>query len=625
MTPDPSEELLESWKEIASFLNRDIRTVQRWEKVEGLPIHRHVHDKLGSVYAYRAELERWKQGRRASLPPEAAETADPVAPEEGLSAEAAPDSGPHDPPPAPATKDDMPRHEGDPVLRRRRSWLRTALLTAGVVLLVWTTWHALKSSSPQRGSIAVLPFANLSGDPGQEYFSDGMTEEIITQLNKQQVGGPRIVALGSSLWYRNTPKPPRQIAAELRVEYLLEGTVRRSGDRVRISVHLLRGKDETHLWDESYDSEVRDILSVQRAVAENVAGNINQRLGPAAARTPRQVNERAYETYLKGRFFWNKRDPASLLKALHFFEEAAAIDGSYAPTYVGLADCYTLLGSVEMGAMAPNEAMPLAKAAVGKALALDPELAEAHASLAHLKLIYDWDWAGAEREFHRAIQLNPGSPTAHQWFALYHNALGQTDEALTELHQAERLNPLSPTVMTAFAETYYFARRYEEAEGAARAALEMEPTFLLGQVNLGRALEKQGRYPEAVDILKRGWLGSGKGPGMAMLLGYTYARQGNTAKAREMLQELHHPPLYGGKPLYVPALYFAAVHNGLGETDETFQRLDQAVGERCEYLIYLWQDPMADPLRQDPRFRKLLQAVGLRPGTSGRAEPSAAP
>jgi serine/threonine-protein kinase len=241
--------------------------------------------------------------------------------------------------------------------------------------------------------------------------------------------------------------------------------------------------------------------------------------------------------------------------------------------------------------------------------------------LAHIKLIYDWDWAGAQQEFHRAIQLNPNSPTAHQWFALYHNALGQTEEALTELRLAEFLNPQSPTVKTAIAETYYFARNYKEAEAYSRTALEMEPDFLLGTVNLGRALEKQGRYPEAIEVLRQGWQNSGKGPGMAMLLGYTYGRQGNAAMAREMLKELHHPPVYGGKPLYVPSLFIAAVHNGLGEKDETFRNLEQSVHERCEYLIYIWQDPMADEMRTDPRLKALLQSVGLRVGSSGRAEP----
>jgi TolB-like protein len=490
----------------------------------------------------------------------------------------------------------------------------------GICLLGVLAWQVVRAYFPRRGSIAILPFANLSGDPGEDYFSDGVTEELITQLNKQQAGGTRIVALGSSLSYKHTSKPPRKIASELGVEYLLEGTVRRSGDRVRIAVHLMRGRDETHLWDDSYDSDVRDILSIQRSLAETIAGNISQRLDPSHTRPPRQVNEKAYESYLKGRFFWNKRDPASLMKALHFFEEAATGDGSYAPTYVGLADCYILLGSAEMGALAPNEAMPLAKAAVAKALSLDADLAEAHATLAHVKLIYDWDWTGAQHEFRRSIQLNPGYATAHQWFALYHNALGQTEDALEELRLAERLNPLSPTVKTALAETYYFARQYGEAEAASRAALEVEPGFLLGVVNLGRALEQQGRYREALEVIREGWQRSGKGPGMTMLLGYTYARQGNAPMAREMLRELHHPPAYGGKPLYVPSIYIAALHNGLGEKEEAFKNLDRAVQEHCEYMIYAWQDPMADSLRADPRFKNLLHAVGLKVGASGKAE-----
>jgi TolB-like protein len=617
MTPGPSEKPLESWKEIASFLNRDIRTVQRWEKAEGLPVHRHLHDKAASVYAYPEELERWRLGRSGSHP-----TMEITEPEEDpFESEGLPELKVPLPPTA---KDDNPRQPGSPGSAPRWRWARwSVLVVAGILLGVWATWHVLRASSRTRNAIAVLPFTNLGGGVGDDYLSDGVTEDIITELNRLHAGGAPIAALGSPLWYKNKSKTPRQIAAELRVDYLLEGTVRRSGDRVRIAVHLLRAQDEFHLWDENYDSDLRDILSLQRSVAETIAGNISQRVDRSTARLPKQVNDRAYEAFLKGRYFWNKRDPASLMKALHFLQEAAALDGTYAPVHVGLADCYALLGSAEMGAMAPNEAMPLAKGAVTRALALDPDLAEAHASLAHILLIYEWNWAGAQHEFRRAIQLNPRSATAHQWFALYHNALGQTEEALAELRIAEHLNPLSPTLKTAFAETYYFARRYEEAEAAARAALEMEPGFLLGLMNLGRALEKQGRYPEALEVLRQGWIGSGKGPGMTMLLGYAYARQGNSAKAREMLQELQHPPVYGGRPLYVPSLYTAVLHNGLGEKQETFANLEKAISERCEYLIYAWQDPMADPLREDPRFHALIRAVGLKPLGPGRAEPVA--
>ena len=563
----PADERLDSWKAIAAFLDRDIRTVQRWEKTEGLPVHRHQHDKQGSVFAFRAELHAWREGR--AVPP----TDDP--------GEALPVSGP---------------------ARRGRGRLAWGL---GLAALLAVTGFLLAPfrRPPAKGqaSVAVLPFANLSGDASQDYFSDGITEELITQLGRLQDSDSHIVALGSSLSYKRTQKSPRQIAAELGVAYVMEGTVRRSADRVRITVHLVRGQDETHVWDEGYDCSVGDILALQSEVARTIASTLTRRIGRRPARAG-PASPEALDAYLKGRFFWNKRTPGDLLRAVEHFKRAAALDSAHAPSLVGLADCYALLGSAEMGAMAPNQAMPLARQTVLKALALDPDLAEAHASLAHLKLVYDWDWPAAEQSFRKAILLNPDCVIAHQWFALYFNVQGRTEEALAELRKAEQLDPLSATVKTAQAETYYFARRFPEAEAAARAALEMDSGSLLGWVNLGRALEQQGRFDEAIAGLEKVWQAAGKPPGLTMLLGHIYARKGDRAMARKMLQELRTPPVWQGHALYVPPIYFAAVHSGLGDQEAALASLKQAVAERCEYLIYLPRDPMADALLRDPRF-----------------------
>lgn len=566
--PRPADGRLESWKEIAAHLGRDVRTVQRWEKAEGLPVHRHLHDKLGSVYAFQGELDAWREGRAGA--PGAG----------GRGAEAAA--------PAPA--------------RRWRVWALglAALLAAGGVLL------PRRTPARDEASLAVLPFTNLSGDASQDYLSDGVTEELITQLGKVQGQDARILARGSSLAYKRGRKPARQVAAELGVAYVMEGTVRRAGDRVRIAVHLVRGRDEAHVWDQSYDCETGDILALQSEVAGAIAATLAERIG-SPARSARKTRPEVLEAYLKARFFWNKRTPADLLRALAGFRQAAAQDGTFAPAQVGIADCLTLLGSAEMGAMAPNEAMPLARQAVEKALALDPGLAEAHASLGHLKLVYDWDWPGAERSFRQALLLNPASVVAHQWFALCCNVLGRTDEALAEVRKAERLDPLSPTVKTALAETWYFARRFPEAEAAARAALELDPGFLLGWVNLGRALEQQGRLDEASACLEKAWLASGKAPGLTMLLGHVYARKGDQAMARKMLRALERP---GGG--YVPAIYLAAVYGGLGERRQALVWLRKAMEERCEYLIYLARDPMADAFRQEIGFDPRLLAGAYR-------------
>ena len=576
-TSRPNDGQLDSWKEIAAHLGRDVRTVQRWEKGEGLPVHRHLHDKLGSVYAFRSELDAWLAGREAAL-----------------------DSG------QATVQTEAPAP--DPARRRLRFWLLS--LAAALVLAAAGAWAVLgRKAAPPQGpfSVAVLPFANLSGDPAQEYFSDGITEELITQLGRLQEGNAPIVALGSTLAYKRNPRPPRQVAAELGVAYVMEGSVRRSGDRARINVHLVRGRDEAHLWDQSYDCDVGDILALQNVVAGAITTALRERLRRPPAPAAAGARPETLEAYLKGRFFWNKRTPADLLRAMEFYRRAIALEDGFAPAYAGLAECLVLLGSAEMGAMAPADAMPKAREAAAKALALDPGLAEAHAALALVKLAYDWDWAGAEQSFRKATLLNPDCVTAHQWFALYFNALGRTNEALAEVRKAGQLDPLSPTVKTALAETYYFARRFPEAEAASRAALEMDPGFLLGWVNLGRALEYEGRYDEAAAGLEKAWLASGKAPGLAMLLGHVQARKGDLAKARRMLAELKAPPAFHGKPAYVPAIFFAALHSALGDRAAALASLRKAVEERCEYLIYLDWDPMSDGMRNDPEVKAILR------------------
>jgi TolB-like protein/tetratricopeptide (TPR) repeat protein len=560
------------------------------------------------VFAFRLEVDAWLEGRH--LPAATGNGHDPEGEE-------------HDPPEGvgedgPAALEALPQEVSEPDFVAmpvrapvQRSWLGPLVLWSLLGLLlaagVWTL--ARRVGRPRPGpAVAVLPFTNLGEEKNQEYFSDGFTEELITQLGQQRDEGARVVALRSALGYRNTVKRPRQIARELGVDYLLQGSVRRAGDRVRVTAHLVRGSDETHIWDHSYDRDVRDVLVLQRDVADAIAGGINLRLDPGRAH-PKPVKPEAHAAYLKGRFFWNKRTPQDLHRALEQFQAAARLDPTFAPTQVGMADCYALLGSAEMGTMAPREAMPLAKEAVLAALALDPALAEAHASLGHIRLIYEWDWDGAEESFRRAIELNPGYATAHQWYALFLNARGRSEDALEELRKAEELDPLSPAVKSAVAEAHYFARRYGEATAASRKALELDPDFILGYLNLGRALEMQGRFDEAITVLGQGWERSGRAPGMTLFLGHAYAAKGERRKAEDMLESLRHPPEFGGRPLYVPALYLAGIQGGLGDREGEIRSLQKALEERCEYLIYLEREPMADPIRKDPRFKSLLKAV----------------
>lgn len=578
-----TDDRLESWKEIAVFLRRDIRTVQRWEKSEGMPVHRHVHDKLGSVYAFKNELTEWQRQRSGT---------DTGAADEAIE-------------PAPAPVDSTPD--------RPRWWNATLVIIALIAVAV--TVMVIRSHQPEGGTakILVLPFENLSGDASQEYFSEGITEELITSLGRV-TQDMRVTALGSSLAYKNSPKTPRQIGKELNVDYIVTGTVRRSGSRVRVSAHLVRARDESHLWDDSYDREITDILGIQSDVAAAITDGIRLRLKSRPA-PPKTVNAQAYDAYLKGRFYWNKRTPEALNQAISYFQQSIADDSNYAPAYVGLADSYLLLGSAQMGVLPPSTAMPKAKDAVSKALQLDPDLAEAHASLGHIKLIYDWDWNGAEAEFKRSIDLNPGYATAHQWYALYLNAVGKTPEALAQLEIAAGLDPLSPTIQTAIAEAYYFARQYDASLTAARKAETLNPDFPLPYLAQGRALLQQHKYVDSIAAFQRGWELSGHAPTMSMFLAHAYAVKGDVATSRKMLKDLQTLTAKPDAP-YVPSLYIASVYTGLGNLDEAFRYLDKAAQERCEYLIYLDREPMADPLRSDPRMDKLLVSNGLKPPIS---------
>ena len=576
-----ADDRLESWKEIAVFLRRDIRTVQRWEKTEGMPVHRHQHDKLGSIYAFKSELVEW-QRQRAEEPDDPDVGADNTAPVH--------------PAPAPAPSETKSRSRGWYLVR--------ALYLVVVVAVVAAVTAVLLRPTGEPGSvkILVLPFANLSGDPAQEYFSEGVTEELITSLARQ-TDGMRVTSLGSSLVYKDSTKTPRQIGQELKVDYVVTGSVRRSGDRVRISAHLLRTRDEAHVWDDNYDREITDILGLQSDVAAAITDGIRLRLRPH--QPSRRVNPAAYEAYLKGRFFWNRRSPESTQEAISYFQKSIADDSNYAPAYVGLADCYSLLGSAQMGALPPRVAMPQAKEAVLKALKLDPELAEAHASLAHIKLIFDWDFSGADAEFRRAIQLNPDYATAHQWYALYFNATGQPDEALKQLKIAEELDPLSPVVKISFGDSYYFARKYPESEKAAREALDFNPDYALAQLVLGRALERQKKYPAAMEAFQRGWQLAGHAPALTAFVAHAYATSGDAATARKMAEDLEALTSKPNGP-YISPLYIATIYTGLGDLDSAFKYLNKAADERCEYLVYLQHEPMADPLRGDSRFDQLL-------------------
>jgi len=464
-------------------------------------------------------------------------------------------------------------------------------------------------SGPIR-SLAVLPFKNLSGST-EEYFPDGMTDALIGELAK--IRGLRVPSFTSVMTYKGKLKPLPQIAKELKVDAIVEGSVLRWGDQVRITVQLLDGPRDQHLWGDTYEGDVRDVLPLQHRVASDIANKIKVSLTPqerAHLTTAHAVNPEAYDAYLQGRFDWYKRTPNNdaVLRSIQYYQQAIARDPNYALAYAGLADAYALLGSAPNDAMPPRDAMPRAKTAALRALQLDDTLAEAHASLAYVSFSFDWDWSAAEREFRRALDLNPHYATARQWYAEYLAATGRMDEALEQVKQARDDDPHEIITHTAVAYVYYLARQYDQAIEQCRKTLELEPNLPLAHFHLGRAYLEKGMWTEAIAELEQAKSFSGGIPAMVTVLGYAHARAGNSAEARKALAELQ----ARANHQYVPALYFTVVYTGLGDNRQALNWLERAYQERSDYLVYLKVEPMADSLRSEPRFQKLLNKIGLQ-------------
>lgn len=476
-----------------------------------------------------------------------------------------------------------------------------------------------RPSGPIR-SLAVLPFKNLSGSPTEEYFPDGMTGELIGELAK--IHELRVPSFTSVMTYKGTLKPLPQIARELKVDAIVEGSVLRSGDQVRITVQLLDGPKDQHIWGGSYDGDFRDVLPLQHRVASDIANKIKVSLTPqeqAHLTTAHPVSPEAYDAYLQGRFDWYKRNNDAVLRSIQYYQQAIARDPNYALAYAGLADAYALLGSAPNDAMPPRDAMPRAKTAALRALQLDDTLAEAHASLAYVHFFYEWDGPAAEREFGRALDLNPHYATARHWYAEYLAATGRMDEALEQVKQARDDDPHEIITHTAVAEVYNLARQYDQAIEQCRRTLELEPNFPLAHFHLGRAYLEKAMYTEAIAEFEQAKSFSGGSPAMVMVLGYAHARAGHSAEARKILAELQ----ARANQQYVSSLYFAALYAGLGDRNQAFNWLNRAFQERSDYLVYLKVDPMADSLRSDPRFHKLLHRIGLQSQEPPRPNPIA--
>jgi TolB-like protein/DNA-binding winged helix-turn-helix (wHTH) protein/Tfp pilus assembly protein PilF len=481
--------------------------------------------------------------------------------------------------------------------RRRLGWRSMVALLIGVAILSAGIAYIANSRRAARVSvIAVLPLKNLSSDSGQEYFSEGMTDMLVTELARS---GIRVIAPASVRQLR-AGAPLDEVGRRLKVDAVVQGTVLVSGDRVRINAQMADVKTGRVLWAETYGRGLRDVLGLQSEVAGAIAHEVSLSTQPSGrpARPPRPVVPAAFDAYLKGRYFWNKRTEAGLRKAIEYFNQAAAEDGTYAPAYAGLADAYALLGSTGYDAIPPREAVPLAKAAAQRALALDNHLAAAHTSLAYCLMAYDWDFDGAEREFQEAIRLDPAYPTAHHWYGHLALARGQMDKAAAQFKEANSLDPLSLPVNVGVGWCFYFARRYDEAIRQYRKTLEMDPNFALAHQTLGMVLEQKGAYAEAITEFQRA-VALSESPSSIASLGHAYALAGSRGEAKAQLQRLAEL----SKERYVPAIYPALVYLGLGDRDRAAAWFSGAVAERSEYLIYLQRDPLFDGFRADRRFR----------------------
>jgi TolB-like protein/Tfp pilus assembly protein PilF len=486
-----------------------------------------------------------------------------------------------------------------------------AACAAGVLavaaLVWWTVGRQWVSPSPRPiRSIAVLPLANMSGYASDEFFADGLTEVLIDNLAK--VRALRVISRTSAMQYKGVHRPLKDVARALNVDAVLEGSVQRSGDRVRISVDLVHAATDRHLWVESYDRDVRVVLTLQSEVAHTIAKAVQAQLTPqeeasfAAAAVAPQLNSAAQDAYLQGRYYWSKRTPEGIQQALEYFRQAASLAPSFAPAYAGQADAYNLLP----GHMPPAVAYPLAKAAAARALQLDPTLAEAHTSLAFATFIFDHDWSGADAAFQQALRFNPGYPTAHFWYGEFLSAMGRLDEASREFNQAAVLDPLSPAIDVEVGWILLFAGRYDDAIVRLRETVGRHPGTPGAHYNLALCYELKGMFGEAADETRRGLETA---PEHAFLLsekGRLAALEGRSADALKVIADLAAMPSGGFTHATIAYVYAA-----LGDADRMFDALDRAQAERSPNILWLARDPVFKSFRTDPRFVRMLNQIGL--------------
>lgn len=521
--------------------------------------------------------------------------------------------------PAPA------RETAGQVAASRTAWRAGFVVLLAALVLVswwgWREWAAPPQKLPaKRIALAVLPFSNLTDEATDDYLSDGLTEDMISRLGRLAPERLAVIARTTSMQYKQTTKNAAEIGRELNVDYVVEGSVRQEGERVRINAQLIETRNQTHVWAENYDRDLKQVLPLQREVTEAIAGQIQlwlapvDRVGARRAEAERIVEPEAHEYYLKGRHFWNKRSPEGIRKSIEYFQKAIEIEPAYARAWAAMADSYALQN--EYGGIPSEEPFLRARAAAARALEIDPGIAEAYTTQALVRAVFDWDWAGAEPDFRRAIALNPNYPTARHWFAygpLF--ATGRLAEAREQLEEARKLDPFSTSISAAIGQTFYLERNYGSALEWFQKALGLTPKPNFGvYFHIALAYSQQGKHAEAIEAVREGMRLSPSADG-GEHLAYMLARAGRSEEARKSLAMIekqfavHHASPY----------IFAAALAALGEKEKAVEWLERSRKERTTRLAQLALEPMFDPLRTDPRFATLVRQIGLRAANPAQA------
>ena len=535
----------------------------------------------GVVGTLASELDGWLQSRRLRLVDEAQ---DPLAPK--------------------------PAHAETSHHHTRFVVPAVVFVLACVCLVTIWLWQRQSShaiNSTRKIVLAVLPFENLSGDPEQEFFSDGLTEEMIAQIGKLSRDRLSVIARSSVAKYKNGKATAGEIGKELKADYLVQGSVRRSFDRVRITVQLIQPTNQTDLWTESYDRELKDVLAVQDSVVRSIAGQIHLALSEeqkTQLATPRQTKPEAYVAYLKGRYYWSKRTAESMEKAEPYFQQAIDIDPTYAEPYSGLADCNS--GLAWHGFKSPSDALPKAEQAARKAVEIDPQSAEAHASLG-LVLSHRWDWAGAESEFKRALELDPQYANAHHWYGDYLSMRGRHEDAIAEARRALELDPLNLMISTWLGRRYYLSGNYSSAVAQNRDSVELDTNFAAAHLQLGQDYIQADSFIEGVKELRLAASLSGHDPLYAAQVAAALAARGQSREALRIVHELE----VTSKTRYVSPYAVAQIYAALGSEQETLQWLQAAYDDHSVWMGYLAVDPVFLRYRSSSRFKDFIRRLGL--------------